>query len=253
MKKLASFIASLALIVLIGGSAWPDDKGNTKLQSFNKAKKILLRQVYQDHHTTFYCQCPFTKDKEILSSSKYTPKKKWKRAHRLEWEHIVPAHAFGQSFIEWRQGHPKCVNRKGKAFKGRNCAQKVNMKFRYMQADMYNLVPAVGEINGLRSNYSFGIIPGEKREFGPCDMEIENQKAEPPPGVRGNIARTYFYMDWAYPGHGIISKKNRKLFQAWDNQDQVDDWECERGRRIEAIQGNENPFVKEACVDGGLW
>ncbi len=33
---------------------------------------------------------------------------------------------------------------------------------------MYNLVPAVGEINGLRSNYSFGIIPGEKREFGSC-------------------------------------------------------------------------------------
>ena len=45
---------------------------------------------------------------------------------------------------------------------------------------MYNLVPAVGEINGLRSNYNFGIIPGEKREFGSCDMEIEGQKAEPP-------------------------------------------------------------------------
>ena len=118
---------------------------------------------------------------------------------------------------------------------------------------MYNLIPAVGEINGLRSNYSFGIIPGEKREFGPCDMEIENQNAGPPPGVRGNIARTYFYMNWAYPGHGIISKKNRKLFQAWDKIDPVDDWECERGRRIEAIQGNENPFVKEGCVEAGLW
>ena len=44
---------------------------------------------------------------------------------------------------------------------------------------MYNLVPAVGEINGLRSNYSFGMISGEKREFGSCDMEIESRKAEP--------------------------------------------------------------------------
>ena len=253
MKKLASFIISLALILIIGGSAWKNDKGNTTLQSFNKAKKILLRQVYQDHHTTFYCQCPFTKDKKVIHSNGYVPKKKWKRAHRLEWEHIVPAHAFGQSFKEWREGHPKCVDRKGKAFKGRNCAQKVNIKFRFMQADMYNLVPAVGEINGLRSNYSFGMIPGEKREFGNCDMEIENQKAEPPPGVRGNIARTYFYMESAYPGHGIISKKNRKLFQAWDTIDPVDEWECERGRRIETIQGNENPFVKEACVEAGLW
>ena len=65
---------------------------------------------------------------------------------------------------------------------------------------MFNLVPAVGEINGLRQNYSFGMIPGEKREFGTCDMEIENKKAEPPPEVRGNVARIYFYMDAAYLG-----------------------------------------------------
>ncbi len=253
MKRLILHITTLILIFIISGSTNADDRGNTKFQSFNKAKKILLRQVYQDHHTTFYCQCPFTKDKEILSSSKYTPKKKSKRAHRLEWEHIVPAHAFGQSFKEWREGHPKCVNKKGKPFKGRNCARKVVIKFRYMESDLYNLVPAVGEINGLRSNYSFGMIPGEKKEFGNCDMEIENQKAEPPPGVRGNIARTYFYMDWAFPGHGIISKKNRKLFQAWDKIDPVDDWECERCSRIEAIQGNENPFVKKVCIERGLW
>jgi len=97
------------------------------------------------------------------------------------------------------------------------------------------------------------MIPGEKREFGKCDMEIEGRKAEPPPKKRGNIARTYLYMDWAYPGHGIISKNNRKLFKAWDKQDPVDAWECERCKRIERIQNNENPFVKEACQAEGLW
>ena len=111
-----------------------------------------------------------------------------------------------------------------------------------MESDLYNLVPSVGEINGLRSNYSFAMISGEKRLFGNCDMEIEGRKAEPPPDKRGNIARTYFYMDWAYPGYGVISKKNRKLFQAWDKGDPVDKWECERSRRIEGIQGNENPL-----------
>ena len=126
-------------------------------------------------------------------------------------------------------------------------------KFRYMESDLYNLVPAVGEINGLRSNYSFAMIPGEKRAFGNCDMEIEGRKAEPPPSKRGNIARTYFYMDWAYPGHGIISKKNRKLFQAWDKEDPVDAWECVRIRRIEELQGNENPFVKKECESAGSW
>jgi deoxyribonuclease-1 len=97
------------------------------------------------------------------------------------------------------------------------------------------------------------MIPLEKREFGNCDMEIEGRKAEPPPVKRGNIARTYFYMDWAYPGHGIISKKNRKLFKAWDKEDPVDEWECERGKRVEQIQGNENPFVKKACVEKEMW
>ena len=124
-----------------------------------------------------------------------------------------------------------------------------------MESDLYNLVPAVGEgeINGLRSNYIFAMIPGEKRAFGNCDMEIEGRKAEPPPDKRGNIARTYFYKDWAYPGHGIISKKNRKLFQAWDKEDPVDAWECVRIRRIEGLQGNENPFVKKKCESAGPW
>lgn len=118
---------------------------------------------------------------------------------------------------------------------------------------MYNLEPAVGEINGLRSNYSFAMTSGEKREFGSCDMEIEGRKAEPPPKVRGDIARTYFYMDSAYPGRGVISRKNRKLFDAWNKQDPVDSWECERAIRIEKIQGNENPFVKQACAENGFW
>ncbi len=253
MKKITSFIISLTLAFLFALPCHAGDKGNTTNDSFSKAKKMLERKIYYDHRTTFYCGCPFNDQKQILPCDNYTPKKDGKRAHRLEWEHIVPAHAFGQSFGEWRDGHPECVTRKGKPFKGRNCARKVAIPFRYMEADMYNLVPAIGEINGLRSNYSYAMIPGEKRKFGKCDMEIEGRKAEPPPDKRGNIARTYFYMDWAYPGRGVISKKNRKLFQAWDKEDPVDQWECQRSRRIEGIQKNENPFVKEACQEKGMW
>ena len=75
----------------------------------------------------------------------------------------------------------------------------------------------------------------------------------PIPEVRGNIARTYLYMDAAYPGRGVISRKNQKLFDAWNKHDPVDGWECERAKRIEKIQGNVNPFVKQVCDDNGLW
>ena len=228
-------------------------KGNTSIQSFNKAKKTLLRQVYHDHQVTFYCDCPFSEQKQLLPCDHYTPKKINARSKRIEWEHVVPAADFGNSFVEWREGHSDCVDSKGKSFKGRKCAEKMNTKYRYMQSDMFNLYPAIGEINGLRSNYRYDMIAGENREFGPCDFEIEGRVAEPPEQVRGDIARTYQYMDTSYPGHGIIGKANKKLYQAWGNQDPVDEWECERCRRIEAIQGNENIIVKDACKKAGLW
>jgi deoxyribonuclease-1 len=215
---------------------------NTTNNSFNDAKKRMA-QVFAGYETTFYCGCVYTGNEVNIASCGYQPKKDPDRAKRLEWEHVVPAEAFGQSFKEWREDHPACVDSKGRSFKGRNCARKMATQFRYMEADLYNLQPAIGEMNGLRSNYSMEMIPEEKRAFGACDVEIENRKIEPRPEIRGDVARTYLYMDWAYPGHGIISRSNQKLFAAWNNEDPVDDWERERARRIEAIQGNRNPFI----------
>jgi len=219
---------------------------NTQITSFSKSKKLLLK-VYKDNPITLYCGCTFSGNKPNLSSCGYIPKKNNKRANRIEWEHIVPAHAFGHSFSEWRKGHPKCVNKKGKMFKGRKCARKVNREFKLMEADMYNLFPAIGELNGRRSNYSMAIIEGEKREFGKCDVEIKSRKVEPREEIRGEIARTYMYMDSVYPGRGIISKKNWKLFESWHRSDPVDEWECERARRIERIQGSRNEMVLKRC------
>ena len=87
----------------------------------------------------------------------------------------------------------------------------------------------------------------EEREFGKCDVEIKNKKVEPKESIRGEIARTYLYMDSVYPGRGIISNKNRKLFDAWNQSDPVDEWECERAKRIEKIQGNRNEVVMRDC------
>ena len=219
---------------------------NTQITSFSKSKK-LLRKLYKDNPVTLYCGCSYKGKKPNLSSCGYIPKKNNKRANRIEWEHVVPVHVFGQSFSEWRDGHPKCVLENGTKFKGRKCTEKVSEEYRRMQAEMFNLYPAIGELNGRRSNYSMAIIKGEKREFGKCDVEIKNKKVEPRESIRGEIARTYIYMDSVYPGRGIISKKNRKLFDAWNKSDPVDQWECERARRIEKIQGNRNDVVMVNC------
>ena len=240
MKHLLILLIS---ILLFSSQAFSQ---NTQITSFSKSKKLLLK-LYKDNPVTLYCGCSFKGKKPNLSSCGYIPKKNKKRANRIEWEHVVPAHAFGQSFSEWRNGHPKCVKKNGKKFKGRKYAGKVNEEYRRMQADMFNLYPAIGEVNGRRSNYSMAIIKGEKREFGKCDVEIKNKKVEPKESIRGEIARTYMYMDSVYPDRGIISKKNRKLLESWDQSDPVDDWECERSKKIEKIQGNRNEVVMKSC------
>ena len=242
-------MVSLCFVVFILGSISQAFAQNTTIESFNKAKKRMV-EVFAGHETTFYCGCSYTGKDIDLASCGYQPKKDAaKLAKRLEWEHVVPAHAFGQAFKEWREGHPDCVDSKGKSFQGRNCARKMVKLFRFMEADLYNLQPAIGEVNGLRSNFSMEMIPGEKREFGACDVEIENHKVEPRAEIRGDIARTYLYMNQAYPGKGIISRSNQKLFEAWDKLDPVDDWERERARRIESIQGNKNPFILTEATD----
>jgi deoxyribonuclease I len=219
---------------------------NTQITSFSKSKKLLLK-LYKDNSVTLYCGCSFIGKKPNLTSCGYISKKNNKRANRIEWEHVVPAHTFSKSFSEWRDGHPKCVNKKGKKFKGRKCAGKMNVQYKLMQADMFNLYPAIGEVNGRRSNYSMSILEGEKREFGKCDVEIRNKKIEPKESIRGQIARTYLYMDSVYPGRGIISNKNQRLFESWNQSDPVDEWKCERARRIERIQGNRNEVVMRDC------
>lgn len=234
------------------GASIAKQEPNTTISSFGKAKK-RMREVYHDNRVTLYCGCPF--DQEGVIDPKpcgYVPEKNYDRAMRLEWEHAVPAHAFGRSFDVWENGHRECVSQGGEPFRGRPCARKMEPEFAFMEADMYNLFPSVGELNDKRANYSMGMVPGEERRFGACDFEIADRRVEPRPEVRGDIARTYLYMDLAYPGHGIVSKSQRKMFERWDQRDPVDRWECERARRIAAIQKNVNQVVHAACQEKGL-
>jgi len=193
--------------------------------TFSKAKKVAAT-IYADHQTSFYCGCSYTRQgKKLipdLQSCGYEPRKELKRASRIEWEHVVPAWAFGHQLQCWQDG-------------GRKNCKKTSEKFRRMEADLMNLVPAIGEINGNRSNYSFTMLEGEPRVYGTCDFEVDfkARKAEPAPEVRGDIARIYWYMRDTY---GLrISKKQQRLFEAWSKTDPVDEWEAERTNRIESL------------------
>lgn len=167
------------------------------------------------------------------------PRKNQKRGKYIEWEHVVPAWAFGNTRKCWRE--EICTDKYGNKYKGRKCCTKIDKVFKAMEADMYNLYPAVGELNADRKNYKYGIIPGEERKYGACDFEVADKLVEPKEDIRGDIARTYFYMEKTY--NVPISDKQRILFEVWDKQDKIDEWEIIRAKRIEKIQGNRNTFV----------
>lgn len=194
-------------------------------KSFSSAKRIAAN-IYADNKVSFYCGCTYEqKNKKLVpnhQSCGYLPRKEAKRSARIEWEHVVPAWAFGHQLQCWQDG-------------GRKNCRKNSEQFRLMEADLHNLVPAIGEINGNRSNYSFSMLEGEPRVYGACDFEVDfkARKAEPPQAVRGDIARVYFYMQQQY---GLkISAKQQALFDAWLKEDPIDAWEQEKAIRIASI------------------
>lgn len=245
--SIAKFVPAIfSIIYLLFCISTSYAQGNNWNTSFNKAKKTLERNIYFDHRITLYCGALFDAKKNITLPEGFIAKKHIKRSSRVEWEHVVPAENFGRTFAEWRNGDTKCVNKEGKPFKGRRCAEKVNMEYRYMQSDLYNLYPAIGSVNATRSNYNFQMLPNVKPDFGTCEFKVDNRKVEPPERARGQIARTYQYMEKAYPRYKM-SKQQAQLMNAWDKMYPVDLWECTRAKRIEAIQGNKNMIVEQAC------
>ena len=103
---------------------------------------------------------------------------------------------------------------------------------------MYNLAPAIGELNSDRSNYTFTMLSGEPRKYGTVDFEVDTiaRKVEPPEFARGQIARTYMYFKKTY--NLYISKKQMKLYMAWDKQYPMSDKEKIVYNKIERLQGN---------------
>lgn len=245
LPLIAKSYLTLTAIGLLWLSTALADSGNQKILKFQDAKKLALK-IHSAHPVTIYCPCSYSGKIVDLKSCNYKVYKNAARASRLEWEHVVPAEAFGQSFKEWREGAENCRKKNGKVFKGRKCAEK-NSLFNLMEADLYNLWPVIGELNGLRSNYSMAEISVNALTFGGCKAKIAERKFEPMDQDKGIVARSYLYMEGSYPGHGIISEKNKKLFNAWDISHPVTDWECHRGMLIKELQGNSNPILENRC------
>lgn len=206
--------------------------------SFSSAKKKAVK-IYEPHMIGFYSGCKINKQGKKLvpefASCGFKERKNLNRASRIEWEHVMPAYHFGHQLRCWQNG-------------GRKECKKVP-KFREMESDLHNLVPAIGEINGDRSNFKFGMIEGEARLYGDVNFEIDfkGKKAEPRDEVKGDIARIYFYMRDRYQQK--LSKQQTQMLNAWNKVDPIDSWEREKNEKVYAIQGNKNSYISGGVTE----
>ena len=197
MTFLSVIFSSLVLLIALAADAAPSN--------FDQAKKLSQR-IHAPAASSFYCDCAIRwqgqKGIPDLPGCGYQIRKNGPRANRIEWEHVMPAHHFGHQRQCWQDGGRK------------NCV-KTDAVFRAMEADLYNLVPAIGEVNGDRSNFRFGLLPGTAAQHGACPVKVNFKQRvfEPAPPVRGDIARIYFYMAEKY--NLILSRAQQQLSIAW--------------------------------------
>ncbi len=182
-------------------------------KDYFNTRPIFWSKLYPNGGETIYCGRKFGSN----------------RGRSINIEHIFP--------MSWAMNKFEC--------RDRNHCRNTSREFNRIEADMHNLYPARQEINSARSSYAFGVIKGEKRYFGKCDFEVNKyqRRAEPRPEVRGNIARSMFYMQQKY---GLtIFKKQGELLKQWHRQDPPDAEERRRNQIIEKIQGSRNQFIDQ--------
>ncbi len=240
-------IALLILLVVSPALAGPPS-------DFQSAKKAAVELWWEIGPVSFYCGCPYrpatAEEKQIRSGNLwviasvcgYQPHDPLSasgqpraQTMRIEWEHVVPADWIATGFGCQDKTRSEC-----RAIDG----------FKQAEGDLFNLVPAVGELNVDRSARLYGEIPGEDRIYGRCDFEAVKTgdgephvrgAAEPMESIRGDVARVWFYMSEKY---GVkMSAEYRSLLEAWSAADPVDEAERRRHDLIAAKMGWSNRFV----------
>ncbi|MFQ5988465.1 MAG: endonuclease I family protein [Candidatus Methylomirabilales bacterium] len=202
----ASCVASLCLFLFLVSSAFADQ---TQIRNYETARQLLWGRLYASGSFTFYCGERF-EDKAGLNV-----------------EHIYPA--------SWMAAFLGCGSRE-------QC-RTTSERFNRMEADLHNLFPVRADLKQARSNFRFGTVEGELREFGECNFERDKEShvVEPRPVTRGNIARTIFYMHKEY---GLpIDSRDVDLLKQWNRDDPPNCNEMRRNNVIEEIQGTRNRFI----------
>ncbi len=188
------------------------------LTRYKHALHLLWSQVYPQGGQTLYCGARFGREK----------------GPDIDAEHVFP--------MAWVARALGCGSRA-------HCRE-TSERFDQIETDLHDIYPALSRINEARGARRFGLVSGERREFGSCDFEIGGRQVEPRPAVRGEIARAMFYMSQRY-GLKIYASQGA-LLKRWNAEHPPGAAERLRNDRIARVQGSRNPFIDDPSLADGL-
>lgn len=220
LLKLALSVVCLAVLSFFGIELTQyaeNTSGQSKIETYEDARRLLWSSLYPRGGNTLYCGQTFDSQ----------------RRKGFNVEHVFP--------MSWATNGLDCGTRK-------QCRRQ-SAEFNRIEADLHNLYPTRVDVNQQRSSFRFGEVQGEKRRFGKdCDFELDFRArvAEPAPTVRGDVARSMFYMAYTYQPQGLqLFEKQARLLLKWHQADPPSAAEKKRNDKIESLSGQRNVFIDE--------
>ncbi|QSE96351.1 endonuclease [Fulvivirga lutea] len=146
-----------------------------------------------------------------------------------------------------------------------------------MRSDIHHLFPTHMNVNSARGSDPFGEIndastdtwyignsSGIQTLSSIPSSNIDNYSEdtgflfEPREDHKGDLARAVFYFYTVYPSQAgpiedIVDGGDLNILYEWHQNDPVDAWETQRNNRIEAAQGNRNPYVDYPDIVCKAW
>lgn len=179
------------------------------------ASDIFWKQLYADGGVTFFCQKPFT-GKSFL---------------------VTQGYIYPMSYVRnaLHCGTPSQCERESE-------------KYRYIASDLHNMIPVQNKIEMRRRNAEYAQL-GERVAAEECGIRAGFQNIEPPDRIKGDVARSVFYMVKTYDLPLIGADQ---VFANWDKEDPPDDSELARNKRIKELQGNDNPFISSPDIANNM-
>ena len=157
--------------------------------------------------------------------------------------------------------------------------------------DIFHVLPTDGKVNGVRSNYEYGVVNGgtnwvgnklgsagswstDKKTIASSAGEVINGSGsvfEPKPEYKGDIARglmgtiikwqqsnlttgnNFFTGVYTAQQNFGLTKKAVVLLMKWHREDPVSQKEIDRNNGIQETQGNRNPFIDYPYLAEYIW